>query len=464
MITRRQFLKTSGLLGLYLMLPSFLGEKNARSAILDNINYVPPSVMPQVINIFLYGGPSELAGNLTNIEDINANSQNAYPFSLDPNNVDNDITPNNFWGAAGGWAMEDLLANGDMSVYRTINRLKDDSKAHGRSITQNLVGNLDLFFSGIATTLAAILATFNPFDKEINELILPFVSFEGESVAFNLGDLEIPQVLRPVTIGSNLQNPYQRNKNWYLDSSEEDTNDAILDDLAQSVSTQGPASHNKVNEAFAKRADLADYLEQIINPDIIFDNLPIDPDTNQPIQYPNNSFGEKLLGAVSLAVMNPDTVFISLGGEGLGGWDDHSGALEDYPPRMQALMDALEVAAKHMRLAGAGNIVINIFGDFGRNVNVNNSMGWDHGNNQNFYTLGGSAIAGRTLGKLVGKTKRIGTPFENRQYTSPKSSSYQCEPFATASSMFKYFGVQNPEILTGERSMDESDDIPNELG
>jgi hypothetical protein len=210
MITRRQFLKTSGLLGLYLMLPSFLGEKNARSAILDNINYVPPSVMPQVINIFLYGGPSELAGNLTNIEDINANSQNAYPSSLDPSNVDNDITPNNFWGAAGGWAMEDLLANGDMSVYRTINRLKDDSKAHGRSITQNLVGNLDLFFSGIATTLAAILATFNPFDKEINELILPFVSFEGESVAFNLGDLEIPQVLRPVTIGSNLQNPYQR--------------------------------------------------------------------------------------------------------------------------------------------------------------------------------------------------------------------------------------------------------------
>jgi uncharacterized protein (DUF1501 family) len=130
---------------------------------------------------------------------------------------------------------------------------------------------------------------------------------------------------------------------------------------------------------------------------------------------------------------------------------------------MQALMDALEVAAKHMRLAGADNIVINIFGDFGRNVNVNNSMGWDHGNNQNLYTLGGSAIAERALGKLAGTTKRIGTPFENRQYTSPRNSSYQCEPFAIASSMFKYFGVQNPEILTGEPPIDESDDIPNEI-
>ena len=463
MITRRQFLKTSGFVGLSLMLPPFFGGQNATSAILDDINYVPPSVMPQVINIFLYGGPSELAGNLTNIEDINANSQNSYPSSLDPNNEEKDITSNKFWGAAGGGAMENLLANGDMSLYRTINRLKDDSKAHGRSVTQNLVGNLDLFFSGIATTLAAILVTFNPFEKEINELILPFVSFEGESVAFNLGDLEIPQVLRPVTIGSNLQNPYQRKKNWHLDSSEEDINDAILDDLAQTVSALGPESHNKVNEAFAKRAELADYLEQIINPDIIYENLPIDPDTNEQIQYPDTSFGEKLLGAVSLAIMNPDTVFISLGSEGLGGWDDHSGALEDYPPRMQALWDALEVAARHMRLEGADNIIINIFGDFGRNVNVNDSMGWDHGNNQNLYTLGGSAIADRALGKLVGKTKRIGTSFENRQYTSPRGSSYQCEPFAIAASMFKYFGVQNPEILTGEPPIDESDDIPNEL-
>ena len=115
-----------------------------------------------------------------------------------------------------------------------------------------------------------------------------------------------------------------------------------------------------------------------------------------------------------------------------------------------------------MSLAGANNIVINVFGDFGRNVNLNNSNGWDHGNNQNLYTIGGGDIAGRALGKLVGKTKRIGASGRNRQFTSPTDDSYQCEPFAIASTIFKYFGVQNPDLLTGEPSIDESDNVPNE--
>ena len=78
------------------------------------------------------------------------------------------------------------------------------------------------------------------------------------------------------------------------------------------------------------------------------------------------------------------------------------------------------------------------------------------------YILGGSAIPGRALGKLVGRTQRIGTPFENRQLTSPTADSYQSEPFSIASAIFKYFGVQNPEILTGEPAIDESDNVPNE--
>ncbi len=166
--------------------------------------------------------------------------------------------------------------------------------------------------------------------------------------------------------------------------------------------------------------------------------------------------------AVGLAIGNPDTVFISLGSGGLGGWDDHSGAIDDYPGRMQGLMEALKVAARHMTLENADNIVINVFGDFGRNVNLNNSMGWDHGTNQNLFTLGGSGIPARALGKLVGKTRRIGTAFENRQFTSPTDDSYQCEPFSIVSSIFSYFGVQNPEVLTGEPAIDESSDIPDE--
>ena len=364
MINRRQFLKTTGLLGLSTMLPLSFWKGQARAALPDSIQYVAPATIPQIISIFLYGGPSELAGNLTNMADINANSQNPYPGSLDPANADNDITPNQFWGNAGGSIMEELLTNGQMSLYRTINRIKDDSKAHGRSVSQNLVGNLDLFNAGIATTLAAILAEF----------------------------------------------------------------------------IAGRFNSENVNA-----------------------DLPIDPDTSTQIQYPDSNFGRLLRAAVSLAVSNPDTVFLSLGSGGLGGWDDHSGALDDYPGRMQGLMQALQVATRHMTLTNATNIVINVFGDFGRNVNLNGSMGWDHGNNQNFYTLAGSGLPGRALGKLVGKTQRIGTPFQNRQFTSPAAGSYQCEPFAIASSIFKYFGVQNPEVLTGESAIDESAGVPNEI-
>ncbi len=461
MITRRQFIKTTGLLGLSLALPPGILKQEAKAAALDNIDYVAPSTIPKIINIFLYGGPSELAGNLTNIEDIMANSQNPYPSDLDPADANNDITANQFWGGAGGSIMEELLSNGDISIYRTINRIKDTSRAHGHCVTQNLVANLDLLNPGFASTLAAILNTYNPFGKEIDELVLPFVSFEGESKVFSLGNLDVPLNLRPVALDSNFQNPYQRSKNWYLDSGDVHTNSDRLDGLAQSVSSAG-SDFSKVNDAFVKRAELEAFIDSNFNSDDISANLPIDPDTDAQIQYPDSNFGNRLQAAVGLAIGNPDTVFISLGSGGLGGWDDHSGAIDDYPGRMQGLMEALKVAARHMTLENADNIVINVFGDFGRNVNLNNSMGWDHGTNQNFFTLGGSGIPARALGKLVGKTRRIGTAFENRQFTSPTDDSYQCEPFSIVSSIFSYFGVQNPEVLTGEPAIDESSDIPDE--
>ena len=42
------------------------------------------------------------------------------------------------------------------------------------------------------------------------------------------------------------------------------------------------------------------------------------------------------------------------------------------------------------------------------------------------------------------------------------TTAIQCEPFAIASTLFKYFSVQNPEVLTGETEIDESDNVPNE--
>ncbi len=462
MISRRQFLKTAGLFGLAMAGPSFVWKPTAKAYLIDNINYSPPAVMPQIIHVFLYGGPSELAGNLTNIEDIAANSQNPYPAALDPNNPNNDITANKFWGSAGGDIMEQLLADGKMSLYRTVNRIKDRSKAHGHCITQNLLGNLDFSHSGIAATLADILDAFNPFGKSIDELLLPFVSFEGSSSVFAPGNLFIPSNLRPTDLDARFRNPYTRSRNGYVDAQDSDINDQRLDDLAQLVSPQYPV-YEKVNDAFLKRAVLADFIENSFNSVQVDADLPVDPDTGQKVAYPDSSLGSRLRAAVSLAIKNPDTVFISLGSGGLGGWDDHSGALVNYPGRIRALMEALQVAARHLELAAANNIVINVFGDFGRNVNVNDSNGWDHGNNQNLYTIGGSTIADRVLVKLAGKTERTGTPFRNRQFTTPLAGTYQCEPFAIASTIFKYFGVQNPEVLSGEPAIDETSNVPNEL-
>ena len=399
---------------------------------------------------------------MTNIAEIAVNSQNPYPASLNPNNANNDITPNKFWGSAGGSIMEAMLVGDEMSLYRTINRIKDDSKGHGRSIGQNLVGNLNLSNAGIATTLAAILDKFNPFGKTVDELLLPFVTFEGDSRVFSPGDLDIPLALRPLALDANFNNPYARSNNSYLDANNNNTNDQKLEDLALAESNLFP-QFEKVNNAFIKRAELSNFIESSFNSEKIIEDLPVDPGTGQKIQYPNTNFGTRLLSAVSLAIKNPESVFISLGSGGLGGWDDHSDSLTRYPNRIQLLMEALQVASRHLALMAANNIVINVFGDFGRNVNVNDSNGWDHGNNQNLYTIGGADITGRALGKLVGKTQRIGTAFQNRQFTSPTDASYQCEPFSIASTIFKYFGVQNPEVLTGEPAVDESDTVPNEL-
>ena len=84
---RRSFIKSLGAVGASALLPSTLPTAfnmstmyKAANAAIDyaGAQITPPAIMPQVINVFLYGGPSELSGNLTNIVDINNNSQNPY--------------------------------------------------------------------------------------------------------------------------------------------------------------------------------------------------------------------------------------------------------------------------------------------------------------------------------------------------------------------------------------------------
>ena len=143
---------------------------------------------------------------------------------------------------------------------------------------------------------------------------------------------------------------------------------------------------------------------------------------------------------------NPDTQVISLGGGGLGGWDDHSNAISVYTNRMTDLMESIEIALAHLKAESQNNVNIIVFGDFGRNVNLNDSQGWDHGNNQNVYIFGGKDYFNHV--GIVGETQLKPTESNNRLYTQPTASSYTFEPYAVAATIYKMYGVTNPEVLT----------------
>jgi len=442
--------------------------KNKLDGLTIDTQPLTPQKIPQIINIFLYGGPSELAGNLTNIEQIRADSKGPYPENFVKNAFNSAVTPNDFWREAGGQIMEELLVAKQMSIYRTINRLGDDNKAHGRSVLQNLKGHVDPSYPGIATTLAHILTINNPFDKPIELLNFPIISLEGESPVFDLADLNIPTALRPVAINPvpfrrKIQNPYAHADNPALVGHPEEQkklNALALEKLARN------RRFLAINEAFQRRATLAENVDRLLNINTIDttiaqynQSLAID----QQIQYNEDNFGHRLKIATSLALANPETIYISVGSGGLGGWDDHSNALNAFPDRLNKLMQAVQSAMRHINsakqagIAHAGNIIINIYGDFGRNVNINSANGWDHGNNQNLYTFGGENIRGNNaLGKIIGRTIKTGPSKDNRQYTTPSNNSYQCEPFAIAASIYQYFGVQNPDVLTGVTAIDEA--------
>jgi len=164
--------------------------------------------------------------------------------------------------------------------------------------------------------------------------------------------------------------------------------------------------------------------------------------------YPQNeSFAEKLEAAVKLLDNNPDTKIITLGTGGLGGWDDHNDA-RDYVSRKEALFRSLRSAMAHIKaLNKEETINIMVFGEFGRNVNLNSAHGWDHGNLQNFYVLGGKGYF--THRGVVGETIVDNSGSLNRLWLKPKSGTYWFEPLSIAATLYKIYGIENPEILTG---------------
>ncbi len=437
---RRAFLKLSAVAGSALMIPHIAeaADVNLSQVRFNAATYQKNKA--QVIMIFLYGGPSELAGNLTNIDAIKQASQSNYDQYF------RGVTPtaNHFWQEAGGTFMESLLSSGDLNLFRTCySKVRDENnnKSHGKCVAQNQRGRFLGEGEGIFTTLGQILQK----EGMINQnTILPFVTMEGESGFYGKGDRAVPGFLRPVGVGKDLDNPYARgsvNRWFYYTRAEREVPDyetnttasinRKMDQLAQSINEEGP-----IKDAFAKRGTLESFIDQIKTKP-----LPAG------VTYPNsNSFGQKLQTAVKILSANPDTKIISLGNDGLGGWDDHNDA-RDYVTRMEKLFSALSAAMAHIKAEGKENeISIMVFGDFGRNVNLNSALGWDHGNNQNFYLLGGKNYF-RSVG-IVGETELYNPNKLNRLYLKPKNGSYWFEPLSIAATIYRIFGVENPEVLT----------------
>jgi uncharacterized protein (DUF1501 family) len=135
-----------------------------------------------------------------------------------------------------------------------------------------------------------------------------------------------------------------------------------------------------------------------------------------------------------------------MGTGGLGGWDDHNEA-RDYVSRTEELFVSLKSAMAHLKAVGKeSSISIMVFGEFGRNVNLNAAFGWDHGNLQNLYVLGGKGYF--THRGVVGETVADAEGSINRLYLKPKAGTEQFEPLSIAATLYKAFGITNPEVLT----------------
>lgn len=436
---RRSFIKLSAALAGTLVVSDISYAKDVDISKVNFNQNVFSQNKAQTIMIFLYGGASELSGNLSNIEQIKSASQSNY------DNYFRGVTKtaNAFWQEAGGTFMEELISSGDLNVFRTIfsrKRDEENNKSHGICVAQNQRGAFREDGEGIFSTLARVLVEKGAIDSNT---VLPFITMEGESAFFSKGDTQLAGFVNPVGINENLDNPYKREgiKRWYYyTEAESDVNttttppllDAKLNNLAQSMNSSG-----SMKEAFEKRGTLETFIDNIKTK-----TLPVG------VTYPeNNDFAEKLEAAVKILVANPDTKVISLGSGGLGGWDDHNEA-RDYVTRMEALFSALKSAMDHIKAENKDKeINIMVFGDFGRNVNLNSALGWDHGNNQNLFLLGGKNYFNHV--GVVGETKLNNSGSLNRLYLVPKDGTAEFEPVSIASTLYKIYGIENPEVLTG---------------
>lgn len=438
---RRSFIKSSLAAGMGMLLPNFT---YAEGLDLSKINFstgISNANNAQTIIVFLYGGSSQLGANLTNIEEIEAVSEKSYSFfgSITP-------TPNKLWQEAGGNHMESLLANGDMTLFRTCYseiREKYGSRDHGTCTVENQRGTFEDVTTGILTNLALVLEKNGIVNQDT---LMPFVTFDGNSTLYESIGQPLSGYLRPVGLTHDLSNPYLRfSDRWddkYYTATELENPDhsnslaalhSKMDALAQANNAQG-----EIKSAFSSRtvaSAFIDSLATVQTPDLGAD------------AYPDSTFSKTMETAIKVLSHNPDTKVATV--QCGDGWDDHESA-EPYIDRIEDLFHSLKSAMAHIKAVGKEqNINVLVFSEFGRNVNLNVTYGWDHGNLQNVYVLGGNGYFNHK--GIVGETMLDVTSDEgvNRLYMRPEQNSYKFEPMSIAATLYKIYGIENPEVLTG---------------
>ncbi len=441
---RRNFIKLSLAASTSLVLPSLASGATTDYTKVKFDKNTYDTNAAQVIMIYLYGGASQLAGNLTNLDEIQDKSQSSYDYFRGITQ-----TQNGFWQEAGGTHLEDMITAGDMTLFRTCYskvREANNNKAHGACTVQNQKGSFNESSAGMVASLTDILSTNNAITEDS---VMPFVTMEGESNFYSPGNATVPSYLRAVGLNQNLDNPYKRYVRYWFEytSQERETTDYNKNDergfdpafnKTMNEMAQNNNNHIKIKNAFDKREPLSQFITQI--------DTAVTPDLGADAYPTNSTFAKTLEASIKVMANNPDTKVITMNTGGLGGWDDHNDA-RNYVTRCEGLYKSLKSSLAHLKALGKEqNISIMLFGEFGRNVNLNSALGWDHGNLQNFIVLGGKKYF--THRGVVGETQVDSSGAINRLYMKPTENSETFEPLSIAATLYKVFGITNPEILT----------------
>ena len=170
----------------------------------------------------------------------------------------------------------------------------------------------------------------------------------------------LPLLLRGTTLDQNLESPYSRN-------SDTDPIKTALNNLVNKTMT--PAKMGRfsgVADAFALREFFEDKMAGLdpsgatinANTDSSGDPLPNVTDAadaaaigiapGAQLFYPQNQYTNRIRAAVTLALKNPSSLYITVGGD-LGGWDDHNNGIDNYPDRMNDLFAVMQAAMLHIK-------------------------------------------------------------------------------------------------------------------